>query len=145
MLFKIFVRPMSGQVPRVIIEGNTYSDDEEDRIVQAAVFDQTIDDLTQSGADQLLGGEQGKLVEEILSAQRQLDPVAEESGARDTSASSVQVQHLKALIQEMAQSALPLGQLIPLIHEDIESMQQEWQLWKKEADTLEEQYNREKT
>jgi len=136
---------MSGQVPRVIIEGNTYSDDEEDRIVQAAVFDQTIDDLTQSGADQLLGGEQGKLVEEILSAQRQLDPVAEESGARDTSASSVQVQHLKALIQEMAQSALPLGQLIPLIHEDIESMQQEWQLWKKEADTLEEQYNREKT
>ena len=136
---------MSGQVPRVIIEGNTYSDDEEDRIVQAAVFDQTIDDLTQSGADQLLGGEQGKLVEEILSAQRQLDPVAEESGARDTSASSAQVQHLRALIQEMAQSALPLGQLIPLIHEDIESMQQEWQLWKKEADTLEEQYNREKT
>ena len=136
---------MSGQVPRVIIEGNTYSDDEEDRIVQAAVFDQTIDDLTQSGADQLLGGEQGKLVEEILSAQRQLDSVAEESGIRDTTASSAQVQHLKTLIQEMAQSALPLGQLIPLIHEDIESMQQEWQLWKKEADTLEEQYNQEKT
>ena len=136
---------MSGQVPRVIIEGNTYSDDEEDRIVQAAVFDQTIDDLTQSGADQLFGGEQGKLVEEILSAQRQLDPVAEESGIRDTTASSAQVQHLKTLIQEMAQSALPLGQLIPLIHEDIESMQQEWQLWKKEADTLEEQYNQEKT
>jgi uncharacterized coiled-coil DUF342 family protein len=136
---------MSGQVPRVIIEGNTYSDDEEDRIVQAAVFDQTIDDLTQSGADQLLGGEQRKLVEEILSAQRQLDSVAEESGIRDTTASSAQVQHLKTLIQEMAQSALPLGQLIPLIHEDIESMQQEWQLWKKEADTLEEQYNQEKT
>lgn len=136
---------MSGQVPRVIIEGNTYSDDEEDRIVQAAVFDQTISDLTTTGADQLLNGEQGILVEQILSAQRQLDPLAEEPNSRDTTASSAQVQHLKALIQEMAQSCLPLGQLIPLIHEDIESMQQEWHLWKREADTLEEEYNREKT
>ncbi len=57
----------------------------------------------------------------------------------------MQVQHLKTNIQEMAQAALPLGQLIPLIHEDMETVQQEWQFWKKEADLLEEEYQREKT
>ena len=67
-------RPTTGQVPRVIVEGNTLSDDEEDRIVKAAVFDQTAADLTRSGAEELLGGEQGKLVEQILSAQREFDP-----------------------------------------------------------------------
>ncbi len=66
---------MTGQVPRVIIEGNPMSDDEEDRIVQAAVFDQATADLSQAGADELLGGEQGKLVEQILSAQREWDPL----------------------------------------------------------------------
>lgn len=63
----------------------------------------------------------------------------------DSSSSAVQVQHLKAMIQEMAQAALPLGQLIPLIHEDMEIVQQEWQFWKKEADMLEEEYHREKS
>lgn len=53
------------------------SDDEEDRIVQAAVFDQTTADLSQAGADELLGGEQGKLVEQILSAQKEWDPTAD--------------------------------------------------------------------
>lgn len=48
------------------------------------------------------------------------------------------------MIQEMAQAALPLGQLIPLIHEDMETVQQEWQFWKREADLLEEEYHREK-
>lgn len=49
------------------------------------------------------------------------------------------------MIQEMAQVALPLGQLIPLIHEDMETVQQDWQFWKKEADSLEEEYHREKS
>lgn len=57
----------------------------------------------------------------------------------------MQLQHLKTNIQEMAQAALPLGQLIPLIHEDMETVQQEWHFWKKEADLLEEEYHREKT
>ena len=57
--------------------------------------------------------------------------------------STAEIQHLKGLIQEMAQSALPLGQLIPLIHEDMEIMQQEWLVWKREADHLEEEFNRE--
>lgn len=61
-------------MPRVIVEGNTLSDDEEDRIVQAAVLDQAAADLTRSGFDELIGSDQGKLVEEILSAQRELDP-----------------------------------------------------------------------
>lgn len=56
----------------------------------------------------------------------------------------MEVQHLKNLMQQMAQSALPLGQLIPLIHEDMEIMQEEWQVWKREADSLEEEYNRER-
>jgi hypothetical protein len=68
---------MTGQVPRVIIEGNPMSDDEEDRIVQAAVFDQATADLSQSGADEFMGGEQGKLVEQILSAQREWDPLSD--------------------------------------------------------------------
>lgn len=68
---------MTGQVPRVIIEGNPTSDDEEDRIVQAAVFDQATADLSQAGADEFMGGEQGKLVEQILSAQREWDPLSD--------------------------------------------------------------------
>jgi hypothetical protein len=68
---------MTGQVPRVIIEGNPMSDDEEDRIVQAAVFDQATADLSQAGADEFMGGEQGKLVEQILSAQREWDPLSD--------------------------------------------------------------------
>lgn len=63
----------------------------------------------------------------------------------DSASASAQVQHLKRMIQEMAQSALPLGQLIPLIHEDMEIIQQEWQHWKKEADMLEEEYHREQS
>lgn len=63
----------------------------------------------------------------------------------DSTSSSAQVQHLKTMIQEMAQVALPLGQLIPLIHEDMETVQQDWQFWKKEADSLEEEYHREKS
>jgi len=59
----------------VIVEGNTLSDDEEDRIVRAAVLDQAVADLTRSGADELLAGEQGKLVEQILSAQKELGPL----------------------------------------------------------------------
>ncbi len=62
-------------MPRVIVEGNTLSDDEEDRIVRAAVLDQAVADLTRSGADELLAGEQGKLVEQILSAQKELGPL----------------------------------------------------------------------
>ena len=68
---------MTGQVPRVIIEGNPMSDDEEDRIVQAAVFDQATAVLSQAGADEFMGGEQGKLVEQILSAQREWDPLSD--------------------------------------------------------------------
>lgn len=49
------------------------------------------------------------------------------------------------MIQEMTQTALPLGQLIPLIHEDMDTVHQEWQFWKREADLLEEEYQREKT
>ena len=59
----------------MIVEGNTLSDDEEDRIVRAAVLDQAVADLTRSGADELLAGEQGKLVEQILSAQKELGPL----------------------------------------------------------------------
>lgn len=55
-----------------------------------------------------------------------------------------QFQQLKAIIQQMAKVALPLGHLIPLIHEDMETMQHEWAFWKKEADALEEEYNKEK-
>ena len=73
---------MTGQVPRVIIEGKSMSDDEEDRIVQAAVLDQATADLSQAGADELLGGEQGKLVEQILSAQREWDPLTETVGKK---------------------------------------------------------------
>ncbi|XP_057375237.1 TRAF3-interacting protein 1-like [Daphnia carinata] len=139
-------RPITSQVPRVIIEGNPMSDDEEDRIVQAAVFDQATADLSQVGADELIGGAQGKLVEQILSAQREWDPLIDmDPGNRDNSSSSVQVQHLKNMIQEMTQTALPLGQLIPLIHEDMDTVHQEWQFWKREADLLEEEYQREKT
>lgn len=139
-------RPMTSQVPRVIIEGNPMSDDEEDRIVQAAVFDQATADLSQAGADELMGGAQGKLVEQILSAQREWDPLTDmDPGNRDKSSSLVQVQHLKNMIQEMTQTALPLGQLIPLIHEDMDTVHQEWQFWKREADLLEEEYQREKT
>lgn len=61
----------------MIVEGNTLSDDEEDRIVRAAVLDQAVADLTRSGADELLAGEQGKLVEQILSAQKELGPLAD--------------------------------------------------------------------
>ena len=160
---------MTGQVPRVIIEGNPMSDDEEDRIVQEAVFDQATAVLSQAGADEFMGGEQGKLVEQILSAQREWDPLSDvvrnlvaiyfyknqvfwnifflvkESSNKESGSSSAQVQHLKSMIQEMAQAALPLGQLIPLIHEDMETVHQEWQFWKREADLLEEEYQREKT
>lgn len=49
------------------------------------------------------------------------------------------------MIQEMTQTALPLSQLIPLIHEDMETVHQEWQFWKREADLLQEEYEGEKT
>ncbi|KAI9553819.1 hypothetical protein GHT06_019088 [Daphnia sinensis] len=139
-------RPMTSQVPRVIIEGNPMSDDEEDRIVQAAVFDRITADLSLAGADELMGGAQGKLVEQILSAHREWDPLIDmDPGNRDSSGSTPQVQHLKNVIQEMTQTALPLGQLIPLIHKDMDTVHQEWQFWKREADLLEEEYQKEKT
>jgi hypothetical protein len=41
------------------------------------VFDQATADLSQAGADEFMGGEQGKLVEQILSAQREWDPLSD--------------------------------------------------------------------
>lgn len=64
---------MSGQVPRVIIEGNPFSDDEEDKIVESAVFDQSIVDFSAGGGNELLSGQQGKLVEQILSVQKGIE------------------------------------------------------------------------
>lgn len=52
------------------------SDDEEDRIVQGAVFNQITGDLSDGLTDENVVGEQGKLVEQILSAQKEWDPLA---------------------------------------------------------------------
>lgn len=68
------LRPVSGQVPRVIIEGNPLSDDEEDRIVESAVFEQSVADFSTGAGNEFLSGQQGKLVEQILSAQKEVDP-----------------------------------------------------------------------
>ena len=64
-------------MPRVIVEGKALSDDEEDKIVEGAVFDQTVVDF--SLTDDISAGEaeQGKLVEQIRSAQKKLDPLTD--------------------------------------------------------------------
>ena len=49
------------------------SDDEDDKIVRAAVFDQMLDDFSINADEKLLAGQQGKLVEQIRSAQKELD------------------------------------------------------------------------
>lgn len=49
------------------------SDEEDDKIVRAAVFDQILDDFSINADENLVGGEQGKLVEQIRSAQKELD------------------------------------------------------------------------
>lgn len=40
---------------------------------------------------------------------------------------------------------MPLGHIIPVIHEDMETMFLEWQFWKKEAESLQEQINGEES
>ena len=66
---------MTGQMPHVIIEGNPLSDDEEDKIIEAAVLDQAISDMSFLGNDIMAQGEQGKLVEQILLAQQEMAPL----------------------------------------------------------------------
>ena len=70
-------RPFGGHVPRVIVEGNPLSDDEEDKIVEGAVFDQIVGDFSLNDDVSTEEAEQGKLVEQIRSAQKKLDPSAD--------------------------------------------------------------------
>ena len=70
-------RPFEGHVPRVIVEGNALSDDEEDKIVEGAVFDQIASDFSLNDEISAEEAGQGKLVEQIRSAQKRLDPSAD--------------------------------------------------------------------
>ena len=152
-------------MPHVILDGHSFptdDEDEEDKIVQAAVLDQTFTDDLSGVTGRVSNNQQGKLVEQILSAQREFvdsdvsffhfspQPLerlltlgfVQDLSGKDTVVGS---QRLKSLIQEVAQAAQPLGHLIPLIHEDLEVMYNEWHAWKREGDRLHEQLERERS
>jgi len=132
--------------PQLITEGNTGEDE-----------DMFIAEAQQPAAEMLMaGGDQGKLVRELMqekekAAQQKEEPQADKedekkSGIRmgklkrrenatGSSYNEVDVQKLATLTQGLCQSVNPLGKSVDMIYQDIASMSKELDMWRSEYRT----------
>ncbi|XP_054261636.1 TRAF3-interacting protein 1-like isoform X2 [Macrosteles quadrilineatus] len=115
-------------------------DDESLVIVEAPSSEGVVDQVV--GENQLLSGDQGHLVSQILETQKELEEnVNFETGLDyiqkvDISWSSArqeavarEVDKLRSAIQALTRAVNPLGKLIDFLQEDVDSMQTELETW----------------
>ncbi|XP_061782285.1 TRAF3-interacting protein 1-like [Nerophis lumbriciformis] len=131
----------------VIRDGKKLSDDDEDEDEQFLVAEAPPEpaDAPEKVLEPALNGEEkhGGLVKKILETKKdyELSPstitskeklVSEEAWKKEQDLVMREIERLRASIQSVCQSALPLGKIMDYVQEDIDAMQAELQSWRKE-------------
>ncbi|XP_061775395.1 TRAF3-interacting protein 1-like [Nerophis ophidion] len=131
----------------VIRDGKKLSDDDEDEDEQFLVTEAPPEpaEATEKVLEPALNGEEkhGGLVKKILETKKdyELSPssitskeklVSEEAWKKEQDLVMREIERLRASIQSVCQSALPLGKIMDYVQEDIDAMQAELQSWRKE-------------
>ncbi|XP_061923606.1 TRAF3-interacting protein 1-like [Entelurus aequoreus] len=131
----------------VIRDGKKLSDDDEDEDEQFLVAEAPPEpaDVPEKVLEPALNGEEkhGGLVKKILETKKdyELSPstitskeklVSEEAWKKEQDLVMREIERLRASIQSVCQSALPLGKIMDYVQEDIDAMQAELQSWRKE-------------
>ncbi|XP_070535749.1 TRAF3-interacting protein 1-like isoform X2 [Ptychodera flava] len=140
------VRIGSGKVSNVIVDNAQNSDDDDDTFVveedQPAIEmdQQDISNDVDEDADH------GGLVKKILETKKELEGGSQTVNKRDDKPTVVmdaakrkerqivarEIDSLRSTIQTLTRSANPLGKIMDYVQEDMDSMQKELEMWKKE-------------
>ncbi|XP_049584794.1 TRAF3-interacting protein 1-like isoform X2 [Syngnathus scovelli] len=138
---------LSSAKSSVIREGKKLSDDEDEEDEQFLVAEaapESVDALEKDCAQDLSSeAKHGGLVKKILETKKDYEPSAscnkskeklmsEEARRKEEDLVTREVERLRASIQSVCQSALPLGKIMDYVQEDIDAMQAELQSWRKE-------------
>ncbi|XP_077392297.1 TRAF3-interacting protein 1-like isoform X2 [Festucalex cinctus] len=130
----------------VIRDGKKQSDDEDEEDEQFLVAEaapEPADAHKKESAQDLSSEEKhGGLVKKILETKKDYEqsstsnksrePMSEEARKKEQDLVTREVERLRASIQLVCQSAIPLGKIIDYVQEDIDAMQAELQGWRKE-------------
>ncbi|XP_026865532.2 TRAF3-interacting protein 1 isoform X3 [Electrophorus electricus] len=142
----------SAKVPSaVIVEGKKLSEDEEDEdgqfvVEEAAPPPTDMSELEMEPSVDLHGDEKhGGLVKKILETKKNFEsplslnskdqdrpPLVEAARRKDRELVAREIERLRASIQTVCRSALPLGKIMDYIQEDMDSMQNELHAWRRE-------------
>ncbi|XP_019719483.1 TRAF3-interacting protein 1-like isoform X2 [Hippocampus comes] len=138
---------LSSAKSSVIREGKKRSDDEDEEDEQFLVAEaapEPAEAQEKEYAQDLTGDEKhGGLVKKILETKKDFEPppsstkskekpVSGEALKKEQDLVTREVERLRASIQSVCQSALPLGKIMDYVQEDIDAMQAELQSWRKE-------------
>ncbi|XP_061648410.1 TRAF3-interacting protein 1-like [Phyllopteryx taeniolatus] len=139
---------LSSAKPSVIREGKKLSADEDEEDEQFLVAEAAPEpaDAPETEPAQELSREEkhGVLVKKILETKKDYESspcsnklkeqtlVSEEARKKEQDLVTREIERLRASIQSVCQSALPLGKIMDYVQEDIDAMQAELQSWQKE-------------
>ncbi|XP_066543920.1 TRAF3-interacting protein 1 isoform X2 [Amia ocellicauda] len=135
----------------VIVEGKKLSDDEEDDdeqfvVEEAMLLPPDMPELEMEPSVELKGDDKhGVLVKKILETKKDYETsvstpktkdqdslVSEAARRKERDLVSRDIEKLRSSIQTVCRSALPLGKIMDYIQEDMDSMQNELQMWRRE-------------
>lgn len=133
----------------VIMDGKKLSEDEDDEdgqfvVEEAAPPPPDIPEMEHNSLELKEGDKHGGLVKKILETKKdyELSPksrdqdrtlVSEASRKKERQLVAKEIERLQSSIQTVCRSALPLGKIMDYIQEDMDSMQNELQTWRKES------------
>nr|XP_061799530.1 TRAF3-interacting protein 1 [Nerophis lumbriciformis] len=137
---------LSSAKSSVIRDGKKPSDDEDEEDEQFLVAEAAPEpaDAHEKESGQALNSDEqhGGLVKKILETKKEFEPspsikskeklLSEEARKQEQDLVSREVERLRASIQSVCQSALPLGKIMDYVQEDIDAMQAELQSWRRE-------------
>ncbi|XP_077392291.1 TRAF3-interacting protein 1 isoform X2 [Festucalex cinctus] len=138
---------LSSAKSSVIRDGRKRSDDEDEEdeqflVAEAAPEAADAHEKKESAQDLAGDEEHGGLVKKILETKKDYEaspssikskePVSEEARKKEQDLVTREVERLRASIQSVCQSALPLGKIMDYVQEDIDAMQAELQGWRRE-------------
>uniref|UniRef100_A0A673LWL2 TRAF3-interacting protein 1-like n=1 Tax=Sinocyclocheilus rhinocerous TaxID=307959 RepID=A0A673LWL2_9TELE len=140
----------SGKTPAtVILDGKKLSEDEDDEdvqfVVEAAAPPPDIPEVERNSLELQGDDKHGGLVKKILDTKKDYESspstkskeqdrslVSESSRKKERELVAKEIERLRSSIQTVCRSALPLGKIMDYIQEDMDSMQNELQTWRKE-------------
>ncbi|XP_067300566.1 TRAF3-interacting protein 1 isoform X2 [Pseudorasbora parva] len=140
----------SGKTPAtVILDDKKLSEDEDDEdghfVVEAVPPPPDIPEMERNSLELQADDKHGGLVKKILETKKDYESspstkskeqdrtlVSEASRKKERELVAKEIERLRSSIQTVCRSALPLGKIMDYIQEDMDSMQNELQTWRKE-------------